>query len=256
LSTTEARQRALELERKLERKRRKRLEKPLLWVLRRAELNRLFVHRHGGHVLPDDDAGREDAFIMAHHLAQDPHPLARTRVYSWLEQAAPWQTEAELEELIDHAMSRKLKWTADRLAKRLNVTTAQREKLRLRTIGAADMSKAERTAQQRKRKQERDRERRRAERRAQGTKPRAAYEATSTSRTRPWVALNISRRTWYRRRGTSATELCHGAFGACAQTQRLRPNPQPWLLSLGGLPNGSPNRKPHSGCLRRVGDAR
>jgi hypothetical protein len=30
--------------------------------------------------------------------------------------------------------------------------------------------------------------------------PRALYEARSTERAQPWVAMRISRRTWYRRR--------------------------------------------------------
>jgi hypothetical protein len=40
-------------------------------------------------------------------------------------------------------------------------------------------------------------------RRASGTVPRPEYEATSASRLEPWQAEGVSRRTWYRRRGTS-----------------------------------------------------
>jgi hypothetical protein len=40
-------------------------------------------------------------------------------------------------------------------------------------------------------------------RRALGAMPRPAYEANALSRAKPWEAQGISRRTWYRRRGTS-----------------------------------------------------
>jgi FixJ family two-component response regulator len=35
------------------------------------------------------------------------------------------------------------------------------------------------------------------------SRPRAEYEANSLSRTRPWEAMGISRRTWYRRGKTT-----------------------------------------------------
>jgi hypothetical protein len=34
--------------------------------------------------------------------------------------------------------------------------------------------------------------------------PRYEYEARSIERAQPWVALGMSRRTWYRRRATSS----------------------------------------------------
>jgi hypothetical protein len=46
---------------------------------------------------------------------------------------------------------------------------------------------------------------RREQRRAKGVKPRAVYLETSLSRTKPWEAEGISRRTWERRRDTLAT---------------------------------------------------
>ena len=49
----------------------------------------------------------------------------------------------------------------------------------------------------------RERQRDQAYRRANGAKPRARYEAESLARVKPREAEGISRRTWYRRRGTS-----------------------------------------------------
>lgn len=53
-------------------------------------------------------------------------------------------------------------------------------------------------AEERRRIRHRDREAKR--RRSRGAKPRAEYEAQSISRAKPWEALGISRRTWFRRR--------------------------------------------------------
>ncbi|MFC4625459.1 hypothetical protein ACFO1V_09525, partial [Daeguia caeni] len=60
------------------------------------------------------------------------------------------------------------------------------EQRRLRTIISTDLAK------------ERDRERAEARRRAAGAIDRATYEANSLSRRKPWEALGMSRRTWYR----------------------------------------------------------
>src|SRR5215470_19048010 len=66
--------------------------------LRIGDLNRFFTYRWG-HELPDDDAGRDDARIMAHHLAWlqgDPE----RRITNWLDLRAPWMNGAERAKLI------------------------------------------------------------------------------------------------------------------------------------------------------------
>lgn len=60
------------------------------------------------------------------------------------------------------------------------------EQRKLRTLISRDMAK------------ERDRERHTARRRAAGAVDRATYEANSASRQKPWEALGMSRRSWYR----------------------------------------------------------
>ncbi|SMR01283.1 hypothetical protein [Xanthomonas fragariae] len=62
----------------------------------------------------------------------------------------------------------------------------QDEQRQLRTIIGADMAL------------ERDRKRHEARRRAAGAVDRATYEGRSAARQRPWEALGMSRRTWYR----------------------------------------------------------
>jgi hypothetical protein len=173
-------------------------------ALRLAELRRLFFSRYG-RSLPDDDAGRDDALIMAHHLAwAGPRHAAGKRIRAGYEIAAPWAASPEVAEIVTKVTDRPIRWKADTLAKVLNLTEAERKRLHIRTIGAIDCTKDERK-QARKLYQ---RQRKRAERRAKGAKPRTEYEAKSKNRTKPWIALGISRATWYRKsRETSASSV-------------------------------------------------
>jgi hypothetical protein len=167
-------------------------------ALRVAELNRLFAARYGS-TLPNDDAGRDEALLMAYHIvgrAGDP----RQRIAAWLELRVPWMSTAEAAELITKVLAKPLRWRADTLAARLNLMDSERHRLRIRTIGAVDVMKAQRKA----RRLERDRLRKQQRRRNAGAKPRRCYLAAAASRIRPWAALGISRRTWYRRHGTTA----------------------------------------------------
>lgn len=159
-------------------------------TLRAAELNRLFHDRYGPE-LPDDDAGRDDARIMAHHLAALSRDQRR-RILEWLTVRASWLPKEEAEALADAAIAKPIRWKADTLAKRLNLTAVDRERLAIRTIGAVDQTKAEREAE----RQQRKTAAKAAKRLSAGARP----HKHSARRTRPWQALKISRATWYRKR--------------------------------------------------------
>jgi hypothetical protein len=180
----------------------KQADKPPISIaaLRIAELRRLFLDRYG-RTLPDDDAGRDDVMVMAHHLARrhtDPE-----RIHNWIELNAPWMAADESGEIVRQVVARPFKWRADKLAARLRLTEADRRRLRIRTIGAVDMTKQERQQARQLRQRQRDR----ARRRSRGAKPRTEYEANSVNRTKPWIALGMSRATWYRRRETSVSAI-------------------------------------------------
>lgn len=178
--------------------RRQRLASPQQIVsLRLHELARLFGSRYRTMVLPDDDAGRDDIEPVIHHLAALRQPARRAE--QWLRLWAPWLTIAEQHTIITEAIAGARPWTADQLAWRYRVTREERTMLGLTTIGAIDYGKAART----KRRRDRDKSRKAAARRAAGIKPRREYEASAIERAKPWEAEGISRRTWYRRRGTS-----------------------------------------------------
>lgn len=160
-------------------------------ALRLAEIHRLLKHRHR-RVLPDDDAGLTAARVAVHHIARLRD--ASRRMDRWLEHWAPWLDLPSRERLIREATEKALRWRADKLAWKLQVTPTERAELKLRTIGAMGETAKDRKAKAR----QRQRERQQARRSAAGAMPRQAYEANSISRAKPWSALGMSRAAWYR----------------------------------------------------------
>lgn len=162
--------------------------------VRLRELERIFAFRWGA-TLPDDDAGRDDLLIIAHHIVRiwgDPDAHVRPWAAIW----APWIGEAECAALIERVSQKPLRWSADKLAWRLGLTSAERDGLRITTIGAIDMNRDQRA----KRRKERKRAKAAARRRAGGNASRHDYEGNSLTHSKPWEALGMSRRTWYRKR--------------------------------------------------------
>jgi len=104
----------------------------------------------------------------------------------------------EVESLIQHLSVtphyQKLR-TADELGRILNLTNADRERLKLWRIRPVDVT-GEELAQQAKK---RERARRAAQRRKQGVRTKAEYLAERRSKPKPWLAEGISRRQWQRR---------------------------------------------------------
>jgi hypothetical protein len=182
------------LRRELARRHRRRRKQPFsMSAVRCAELGRLFDYRYGL-VLPDDDAGRADARIMAHHLAGmsgDP----QRRINNWLDTHAPWLIGTERAKLLAEIEERRRRWRGEKLAQLMRLTEAERRRLAITTIGSIDVTRAERA----KRRKQAKREAIAAARRATGTKPRKEWLAAhSLTRTKPWEALKMSRASWYR----------------------------------------------------------
>ncbi len=199
-----------EIEQRYRKGKRRGLPQPLILNLRKSQLERLFVDRCGGKILPDDDEGRDYLRLMADHLAQ----LGDHYVAGWARGWAPWLTDDELDTLIEDVGPGKY-WTKDALAKELNLDNATRTRLEIRTIGAVDRTKAQRAKD--------CREREAAAARSRRAKAGAAPHAASVEQAKPWSALGISRRTYYRNRanGTDSsgillesqlpTKQCQGA---------------------------------------------
>jgi len=116
----------------------------LIRRLRYGALIRLFRHRWG-HVLPDDDAGRDDLWLLVTNVslaAAEPEKKMRHVIEMW----APWMATGEREAYVNHVWSLDLyerTQTAAELGKRLGLTNAEREALKLWPFLPADKTEEE-----------------------------------------------------------------------------------------------------------------
>ncbi len=99
----------------------------------------------------------DDLLIAAHHAAHLRGDVI-ANVVGWARAWAPWLPEDKARQLAERVAAEPRKFTADALAWRLRLSMAERTALKVTTIGAFDVSKAQR-AEERKRK---DREAKRA----------------------------------------------------------------------------------------------
>jgi hypothetical protein len=123
-------------------------------------------------------------------------------------------TNAEAEKAMYAALRRKAEkghcfFRAAYLGEKLQLTAAVRDELKIKTIDACDETREQRQERVKARRRERDREVKRTKRAAEGRSPRQQYEAVSLSRTKPWEAEGISRRTWERCRARDASMSAH-----------------------------------------------
>lgn len=154
-----------------------------LAAIRLSELTRWLDDAFGAGVeLDAGDHGYMLTRIMAHHLGVLPD--APRRITRWTATYAPWISPRDLERLIREVIECPIKWSADKLAWKLRLSDTTRTRLKIKTIGAFDFTKAQRMARSKAKRAERDRKRR-------PRKPKA---------TKPWITLRISRATWFRRK--------------------------------------------------------
>jgi hypothetical protein len=212
------------------RRQRKAPRRNLIARVRLRELERLFQRRYG-HTLPNDDAGRDDLILAAHHIAQLGGEIVK-RIVCWASLWARWMPRAEAEALAEKVAVAPCKYKATTLGWRLRLTDNERTGLRITTIRAFDVPEDEMA----ERRKQCDRERKRMARlRQRATKPEPV------SRSRPWQACGISRATWYRRRKMQDTletrrvrskVLSIAADGNCLTVSDI----QPERLSSGAIP--------------------
>ena len=141
----------------------------LTTLIRLRELERVFRLRYG-RCLPDDDAGREDLTLVAHHIAHL-HGEVVEHIVGWARRWAPWMPDAEATALAESVTADRRKFTADQLAWALGLSMAERTALKITTIGAVDVGKAERAELRKQRHREAERARRRRKAEAAGRVP-------------------------------------------------------------------------------------
>jgi hypothetical protein len=176
-----------------DRHRRKKRRHPKINV-RIAELSR-FADYMFGTELPFDDEGADFVFVLACHLARLDKPEVRIR--EMIKLRAPWYRGIDW--VLAKIRRRPIRLNADNVAKLIGLNNATRNHLAITTIGAIDCGRTKRKT----RRRNNDAARHRALRAEAGAKP----HATSLAQTKPWKALKVSRRTYFRRRqnGTGGT---------------------------------------------------
>jgi hypothetical protein len=198
--------------------------------LRLGDLRRYCRHRYGP-VLPDDDAGRETLTDLLLPISLGPTPAKI--MANVIEVTAPWMNADAAQKLVDEIMQMpegERRPNAKVLGKRLNVTNAERERLRLWTMRPADMTDAQMAAW----RKAKERARKQRKRQQAGAASRKAWLAASLTKQKPWKIEAICRRTWERRRqkppvaGPSATRLSTTA----EQPATLRPAARPKARAL------------------------
>jgi hypothetical protein len=137
---------------------RKHATKPQFAAIRLSELERLYTARHGEY-LPRNDIGRALILIAAHHLAHlAGHP--QHLLIQWAARRAPWLTIASINATLVEVATQPRTWKADTLARMLGLTMAERQSLKITTVGAIDCNADQRKARRRKAKMLRERARR------------------------------------------------------------------------------------------------
>jgi hypothetical protein len=122
------------------------------------------------------------------------------RFTMWAERWAHFTPKSDLDRIARQAMHDPQIEDADTLGAMLHLTGAERAYLKITTVGACDITKAERSRRRKLKKRKRDRERAARRRRQRGVTPRSEYLKSSLSALRPWEKEGIARRTWERRR--------------------------------------------------------
>ena len=178
---------------------------------RLAEITALIDHRHNGPC--DTHDGQEYLTAALPALIEEAGGLAATnceaRVVTWSSISLPLMKRAEVRACLAEARERnarrKLHWSAGRLGDLLRLSIAERETLDIRTIWPAEVTKAEFQAYTRAR----DAARKKAHRTAAGARP----QEHSAERERPWTALGMSRRTYYRKQAAGTLPTAAQASG-------------------------------------------
>jgi hypothetical protein len=151
-----------------------------------------------GQQLPDDDAGREYLWELM-CIASLASRAADKKLAHVLELWAPWMDAEEAEMMVEHIQALTVterNITPEDLGRRLRLTNAEREACGFWTAHPVDMS-AEDLKEFKKAKR---RTRMSARRAKKGGLSRAAYLVKCKATPKPWVALGMSRATYFRRR--------------------------------------------------------
>jgi hypothetical protein len=205
---------------------------------RMKEIEKLIRLRHGGFVPKTDDALIYAEVISSLAYVEFDEAEFLCYVPAWCGKWLPWAAKSEIEEVMyERTKIRFSPLTADALGHALLVSYDERCQLDLRTIGAHDVSKRQRTKLQKAKRRERDRLAKQKKRRAAGAQTRDTYLAEANSTTKPWLAFGCCRRTWERRGKPMPSHAAQNSISA-----EIFEAESPDLPSVAGLSPHNPVR--------------
>lgn len=182
--------------------------KASLSLMRLREIEKIIRLRHGA-VIPDPE-DTDDVDLCIGYIRAAALSAPQQKLSDWCARFAPWalgrwdEISAKMQE---RPARRKRMLSADAAASLMWVTMRERAEFGLKTIGACDLTKAERKSVAQANKRERDRNRQERKRRELGMADRKSQQALSLATTKPWEAEGISRRTWFYRQKQLCTAV-------------------------------------------------
>jgi hypothetical protein len=177
----------------------------LVLVVRLRELTTLVHHRYSLG-LDTDDADRLLLPVakLLFRIYADKGRIASDEnltgeLAAWCAANTPLISDDTVIKVAGEAMARPELENKVALGRRMMLTAAERNHLRIGTIRPCDLTPIEFELARKEKRRARNRAIQAAKRRRAGALPREQYLVQCLSRTRPWEALGISRRTYYRR---------------------------------------------------------
>ncbi len=164
------------------------------------DLEDIIRHRHGATVPETDDATIYGDVAAILHLITDRDGIEKS-FPAWCSRWMPWASRDLVDQMLyDHLRQHYRAPCDDSLARMIRLSYAERQELGITTFGSHDVAKKDRAKLQAQHRRERDKARKTTIRRKRGSMTRAAYEANSASRRKPWDQLGMSRSKYYRHR--------------------------------------------------------
>lgn len=206
--------------------------------IRLSQVNRVLDHRYVGRADRDCVAGIIE--IVAHLCrAMDGWP---DNFRGWVRKHAPTFNAANVAALIDIASAETEPWDGAMAGRVLRLSDLDRQRFRAWAIEPFDLSREEQAETRKLRKREADK----ARRRKAGAKDRAK----SAAKEKPWIAMGISERTHYRRKGL----MENGSVSRTAYKDKIKNNvrreflppnvPSSATVTTPVMPPGAPSARP------------
>ncbi|MEJ1161777.1 hypothetical protein [Prosthecomicrobium sp. N25] len=188
-----------------------------------AEALRLLRDRWGSDlVLPNDDAGTTDLFIIL-SLIRRVRPLDRRELMAMSEAMIPDMDPRRRVAQVDRIMTKPYQWTATSIGRHLNLTYDDRKRLKIKAIRCYDLTPAEVADRQKAEQREARRER-------NGAIPRDEFLRQGEARREAVRASGVSQSKWYKRpkdvRDREVAEAYERLFGSPKPERKDRHEPR------------------------------